>query len=55
MTGTYLSKLILCLKTRALQSFLHLQQTRHQLPLAAAGLHRLDVDSITAVAIILRM
>jgi hypothetical protein len=48
MTCTYLSQLIVSLKTQAQQSFLHLQLTRQQLSLDQAGLLELDVASVNS-------
>jgi hypothetical protein len=46
MTCTYLSQLIVSLKTQVQQSFMHLQHTRHQISLDGVGLRGLDVDSV---------
>jgi hypothetical protein len=54
MTCTYLSQLIVSLKTQVQQSFLHKQHTRHQLSLDGAGFRGLHVDSVNSAAIILR-
>jgi hypothetical protein len=44
MSCTYLWQLFVLLKTQGQQSFLPLQQTRHQLFLAVAGIHGLAVN-----------
>jgi hypothetical protein len=46
MTWTYLSQLIISLKTQIQQSLLHLLHTRHQLSLDGAGLRGVDADSV---------
>jgi hypothetical protein len=46
MTCTYLSQLIVSLKSTGPESSLHLQHTRHQISLDGAGLRGLDMDSV---------
>jgi hypothetical protein len=50
MTGTYLSQLIVSLKTQVQWAFSHLQHThtRHQLSLDVARLRGLDVESVNS-------